>query len=86
MIVQRAIESAGIPTILIAALPPIARHYGTPRASAPLVPMGANLGEPNNQEKQRNVLRDTLKLLMEITTPAAIVPLPYSYIGGGEAS
>jgi len=86
VIVQRAIENAGIPTILIAALPPIARHYGTPRASAPLVPMGANLGEPNNQDKQRNVLRDTLKQLMEITAPTTIVPLPYRYTGGEEAS
>lgn len=48
MIVQRAIEEAGIPTILIAALPPVVRQNGTPRAVAPLVPMGANAGEPNN--------------------------------------
>jgi len=86
VIVQRAIESAGIPTILIAALPPIARHYGTPRAVAPLVPMGANLGEPNNYEKQRNVLRDTLRQLMVIDSPVSIVALPYRYIEGEEAS
>ena len=41
-----AIEAAGIPTIIIAALPPVVRQTGTPRAVAPRVPMGANAGEP----------------------------------------
>ena len=47
---QRAIEAAGIPTIIIAALPPVVRQTGTPRAVAPRVPMGANAGEPHNVE------------------------------------
>lgn len=80
MIVQREIEANGIPTILIAALPPIARHSGVPRAVAPTVPMGANLGEPNNRDKQRNVLRDTLRQLKTIDSPLTIVPLPYHYV------
>ncbi len=79
MIVQREIEEQGIPTILIAALPPIARHYGTSRAVAPAVPMGANLGEPGNAKKQSIVLKETLKQLIEIEIPGTIVPLPYSY-------
>ncbi len=79
MIVQRELEEKGIPTILIAALPPIARHYGTPRGVAPAVPMGANLGEPNNKEKQTKVLKDTLRQLIEIDTPGMIVSLPYTY-------
>ncbi|SJZ55009.1 D-proline reductase (dithiol) PrdB [Garciella nitratireducens DSM 15102] len=80
MIVQRAIEEIGIPTIIIAALPPVVRQNGTPRAVAPLVPMGANAGEPNNPEMQRNIVRDALKQLVEIQTPGKIVPLPYEYI------
>ena len=35
-LVQRAIEEAGIPTIIIAALPPVVRQTGTPRAVAPV--------------------------------------------------
>ncbi len=77
---QRAIEEIGIPTIIIAALPPVVRQNGTPRAVAPLVPMGANAGEPNNPEMQRNIVRDALKQLVEIQTPGKIVPLPYEYI------
>lgn len=80
MIVQRAIEEAGIPTIIIAALPPVVRQNGTPRAVAPLVPMGANAGEPNNPEMQRNLVKDSLKQLIAIETPCKIVQLPYEYI------
>ncbi|SIN87602.1 D-proline reductase (dithiol) PrdB [Peptoclostridium litorale DSM 5388] len=79
MIVQRAIEEAGIPTIIIAALPPVVRQNGSPRAVAPLVPMGANAGEPNNREMQYSIVKDTLSKLMEIQTPGRIMPLPYEY-------
>jgi len=80
VIVQRAIEEAGIPTILIAALPPVVRQNGTPRATAPLVPMGANAGEPHNIEMQTNILKDSLTQLIEIESAGKIVPLPYEYI------
>ncbi|CAK7039410.1 hypothetical protein KQI38_16970 [Tissierella carlieri] len=80
MIVQRAIEEAGIPTIIIAALPPVVRQNGTPRAVAPLVPMGANAGAPNDIEMQYNICKESLRKLIEIDTPGKIVPLPYEYI------
>ena len=78
-IVQRAIEEAGIPTIMIAALPPVVRQNGSPRSVAPLVPMGANAGEPNNIEMQTGILKDTLRQLIEIPSAGKIVPLPYEY-------
>ncbi len=77
---QRAIEKAGIPTIIIAALPPVARQTGAPRVSAPLVPMGANAGEPNNIEMQTAITLETLKALVSIEMPGRIVSLPYQYI------
>lgn len=77
---QRAIEEAGIPTIIIAALPPVVRQTGTPRAVAPLVPMGANAGEPNNIQMQYNIVKEALIQLQEIQTPGKIVSLPYEYI------
>ena len=80
MLVQRAIEAAGIPTIIIAALPPVVRQTGSPRAVAPLVPMGANAGEPNNREMQYNIVKDTLEQLEEIESAGNIVPLPYEYV------
>lgn len=80
MIVQRAIESVGIPTILIAALPPVVRQNGSPRATAPRVPMGANAGEPHNVEMQTGIVKDTLKQFEILDSPGKIVPLPYEYI------
>ena len=74
MLVQRAIESVGIPTIIIAALPPVVRQTGSPRAVAPLVPMGANA------EMQYNIVKDTLEQLEVIDQPGKIVPLPYEYV------
>ena len=76
---QRAIEAVGVPTIIIAALPPVVRQAGTPRAVAPMVPMGANAGEPHNIEMQTGIVTDTLKLLEELEEPGHIVPLPYEY-------
>ena len=80
VLVQRSIEEAGIPTIIIAALPPVVRQTGTPRAVAPRVPMGANAGEPNNREMQYNIVKDTLIQLHDIQIPGKIVPLPYEYL------
>ena len=77
---QRAIEEAGIPTIIIVALPLVVRQSGAPRAVAPLVPMGANAGEPNNKEMQRAIVKDSLKNLVSIETPGRIVSLPYEYV------
>ena len=77
---QRAIEEAGIPTIIIAALPPVVRQTGTPRAVALLVPMGANAGAPNDVEMQTNIVKATLEQLVKIDTPGKVVPLPYEYV------
>lgn len=79
MIVQRAIEAAGIPTIIIAALPPVVRQNGTPRAVAPLVPMGANAGAPNDKEMQTAICKATLEQLIAIPSAGKIVPLPFEY-------
>ena len=74
--VQRAIEEAGIPTIIIAALPPV----GTPRAAAPLVPMGANAGAPNDVEMQTGIVKAALEQLVKIDTPGKVAPLPFEYV------
>ncbi|AKN33247.1 proline reductase [Clostridium carboxidivorans P7] len=76
---QRAIEEAGIPTIIIAALPPVVKQTGTPRAVAPRVPMGANAGQPHNVEMQTGIVKDTLAQLEVLQSAGKIVPLPYEY-------
>ena len=76
---QRAIESVGIPTIIIAALPPVVKQTGTPRAVAPLGPMGAIAGAPHYVEQQTAIVKAALEQLEEITTPGTVVPLPFEY-------
>ncbi len=78
--VQRAIEEIGIPTVIIAALPPVVKQTGTPRAVAPLVPMGANAGEPHNIEMQYNIVKEALEQLEILDSPGQVVPLNYEYI------
>ena len=79
MVVQRAIEQIGIPTIIISALPPVTRQSGAPRATAPLVPMGANAGAPFDDDMQRNILKETLKQLVEVKEAGVTIPLPFQY-------
>lgn len=78
-IVQRAIESVGISTIIIAALPPIAKQQGAPRIAAAHVPIGSNAGEPNNKEMQTAILKDSLNLIAEMKTFGDMKMLPYEY-------
>ena len=58
----------------------LVRQTGTPRAVAPLVPMGANAGGPHNVEQQTQIVKATLEQLVEIQTPGKIVPLPFEYV------
>lgn len=79
VIVQRAVEAAGIATIIIAALPPIAKQQGAPRITAPHVPIGSNAGEPGNVQMQRAILKDTLRAVEEMTHFGQMQWLPYEY-------
>ncbi len=83
VIVQRAVEAAGISTIIIAALPPVARQQGAPRITAPHVPIGSNAGEPGNVPMQRAILKDTLRAVEEMTHFGQMKWLPYEYRHNG---
>jgi len=77
--VQRAIEAIGIPTIIISALPPVTKQNGAPRATAPIVPMGANAGAPNDAVMQKAILMQTLEQLVRIKNVGDTVPLAFEY-------
>ncbi|MDR0425193.1 MAG: D-proline reductase (dithiol) protein PrdB [Clostridiales Family XIII bacterium] len=79
VIVERACEEAGMSTIIIAALPPIARQQGAPRISAPHVPIGSNAGEPNNPAMQTAILKDSLNLVVSMQHFGEMQVLPYEY-------
>lgn len=47
---------------------------------APLVPMGANAGAPNDVEMQKNIVIESLQEMIKISSAGQIVPLNYEYI------
>jgi D-proline reductase (dithiol) PrdA len=79
VILQRAIEAAGIPTVLVAALPTIAAQLGSPRVAAPDTPMGATMGGPDDPAQQSRILRASLRLLETAEAPGQIVHLAETY-------
>jgi D-proline reductase (dithiol) PrdB len=79
VIVQRAIEKAGIPTMLIAALPPVVKQQGAPRYVSPRVPMGANAGAPHDKKMQSSIIKDALTCLTEFDHFGQNKALPYEY-------
>jgi hypothetical protein len=79
VIVQREIEGAGIPTVIVASLPTIAVQLGAPRVAASDTPLGAAFGAPGDADGQRQALLDALRLLERVREPGAVVPLDVSY-------
>lgn len=76
---QRKIEEKGIATIIIAALHPVAKQQGAPRAVHALVPMGANVGPPGDERIQKDILKTALQNLTQIEQPGKFVSIPYEY-------
>jgi hypothetical protein len=57
--------------VIIASLPSVAAQAGAPRILAVDTPMGAALGEPDNQAMQRAILAEALNLLATAASPGA---------------
>lgn len=76
---QRAIETAGIPTVIIASLPTVAAQMGAPRVLGVDTPMGAALGAPDDYAQQTRILRQALEFLGQAETAGEIRQLAESY-------
>ncbi len=79
MTLQRLIELAGIPTVIIASLPTIAQQSGAPRILSVDTPMGAALGQPGNATQQTTILTAALDLLARTDQPGLIVDAHQTY-------
>jgi D-proline reductase (dithiol) PrdB len=64
-LIQSVIEKAGIPTVSTTVLTAITEKVGPPRALFLDYPLGYPLGEPNNPELQKRIIRQALGLLTE---------------------
>jgi hypothetical protein len=80
--VQRAVEEAGLPSVIIASLPTIAAQSGAPRVLAVDTPMGAALGDPADPEQQRAILAQAVALLATATEPGAVAEADGRYRTG----
>jgi D-proline reductase (dithiol) PrdB len=78
-LVQRAIETAGIPTVGITLQKEITRRVRPPRALSLRYPFGHPMGEAFATAQQRTILVDALRVLETATTPGVIVEPGYRW-------
>ena len=84
-LVQRAIETEGIPTISISLNRTITEKVRPPRVLLVGFPLGHPMGNPFDVKIQRQILMDGLKYLKEIEKPGTVVDLTKAYgVKGGE--
>ncbi len=78
-LVQRVLETRGIPTVALSMIPDLTRAVGVPRLAGIGYPMGRPLGRPHDPSGQRSVLRATLELLASASGPDTYVELPFEW-------
>lgn len=78
-LVQRAIETAGIPTIGITLQKEVTRRVRPPRALSLRYPFGHPMGEAFATAQQRTILVDALTALETISAPGEIVEPGYRW-------
>jgi hypothetical protein len=62
-LVQGALEQAGVVTTGVTCVAEVSRTMGVPRALDVPWPLGYSMGEPDNPELQREVIRQALALV-----------------------
>ena len=75
----RAIESVGVPTVLVMMYRQVADALPSPRVCYVRFPFGVPLGEPGNADQQRVIVEDALRLLQHATEPGTLQELPYRW-------
>ncbi len=71
-VLARAIEAAGISTVLVTMMPFWAEKLGTPRTLGVEFPFGHPLGRAGKSDEQLAVIRHALRVLSESTAPGAV--------------
>ena len=78
-LVQRAIETAGLPTIGITLQREITRRVRPPRALYLRYPFGHPMGEAFATAQQRTILVDALRALETVSVPGTILEPGYRW-------
>ncbi|MFW6055668.1 MAG: hypothetical protein ACOC9D_07150 [Thermodesulfobacteriota bacterium] len=78
-LIQRVVESAGIPTLSMGNSPDRMQYSRPTRALVVKFPRGCMFGEPKNRLRQRRIIMDGLQAFQTMTEPGAIIELPYRW-------
>lgn len=81
-LVANAIESAGIPTVVMGAAKDIVEHVGVPRFAFSDVPLGNSAGLPHDVGSQREVLECALSLFEAAFVPRTTIQTPARWNDG----
>ena len=75
----RAIEAAGVPTVITMMYRQVANALRPPRTAYVRFPFGQPLGEPGNADQHRVIVEDALHLLVNATEKGVLRELPYRW-------
>jgi D-proline reductase (dithiol) PrdB len=78
-LIARTIEAAGIPTVAVIGLRPIAEKVRPPRTIHLKWPFGHPLGAPGNRAQQLSVIHYALQALYTIDEPGTILDPPWPW-------
>jgi D-proline reductase (dithiol) PrdB len=80
-LVARAVELAGVPTVVLGTQRWLLESAGAPRSVVVQHPAGAPLGNPGNAGKHQHLLREVLDAAWQLEGPRLVVELPYVWRG-----
>ncbi len=78
-LIARSIEESGFSTVYMGSCRDMMEQVKPPRSAFINFPLGRQCGRPNENEMQKNILKDALSLLITETSPGNIVDLPYEW-------
>ena len=78
---QRAIEEAGITTVVLSNIPDLTAAVGVPRLVAVEHPFGQIVGRPGDSDTQLAVLQGLLEAVVDMRRPGEIKHLPFKWTG-----
>jgi hypothetical protein len=79
----RALEAAGIATVVMGCARDIVEHAGVPRLLFSDFPLGNAAGKPHDKDSQRHTLERALRLLESATAPRTTVQSPQRWAADG---
>ena len=78
-LVAHALETAGIPTVIVGSALDIVSHAGAPRHVFTDFPLGNPCGKPYDTEMQRAIVGAAIDMLESATAPGAFRQTPYEW-------